>query len=221
MTEVRTCLDSKNSPMIWIEPLQGYLHWLPITKIQFERFLCSTSDIEFDDTWYDEVMALNPRESPRDLSSENYWRALLTGILPSEAEKFARWCGPEYRVLSRDEWLSAYDYLKEQAPQEINWRQYEQSIFPRDLELLEMMESIFRSFGGDRITMADQMFLRFGVMEWIKISTGKSTWGGLGQLSPKFFGLLTKPEHRTPVQPRSSTTERFFYFGFRLFRKEP
>lgn len=220
MPEKQFSSDSKGFPMIWVEPLKGYLHWLPITKIQFERFLCSTSDIEFDDKWYDEILTLNPRESPQDLERDNYWRSVLTGLLPSEAEKYARWCGPQYQIPTKDDWLKAYFYLKEKEAQEIDWTQHEPGLLPRDLRLLENMERVFRGFGGERQTMADQTFLRFGVMEWVQSSERAQAWGGLGQLSPDFYGLLTKPEHRTPVQPRNPASERFFYFGFRLLRKE-
>lgn len=220
MPDIQRSSDSKGFPMVWVEPLNGYIHCLPVTKIQFERFLCSTSDIEFDDRWYDEILNLNPRKSPKDHGTDEYWHSFLTGLLPSEAEKYARWCGPQYRIPTEDEWLKAYFYLKDQSAEEIDWSEHAPALLPRDQQLLEHMDRAFKSLGDERNTMADQMFLRHGAMEWVQTPKRPQPWGGLGQPAQKFFGILTKPEHRSPVQPTNSASRRLFYFGFRLLRME-
>ena len=53
--------DPVGFPMIWIEEIGAFMHWLPVTKIQFEKFVASSSGGFFDDAWYRRILDLNPR----------------------------------------------------------------------------------------------------------------------------------------------------------------
>ena len=44
--------DRTGFPMIWIEPIEAWLHVLPFTKIQLEYFLVDTNETNFDHKWY-------------------------------------------------------------------------------------------------------------------------------------------------------------------------
>jgi hypothetical protein len=81
------------------------MHLLPVTKLQFERFLCDAS--VYGDSWYEGLLALNPRVSPRRADAASREGLLLTGVLPDEALAFAAWCGPEYDLPTVDEWRAA------------------------------------------------------------------------------------------------------------------
>ena len=83
----RFVLDSAGFPMIWAESIGMYLHWLPLTKIQIERFAPETP------AWYAEAIAVNPGEPELDVGPANYWQLFVTGLRPDEAQMIAGWCG--------------------------------------------------------------------------------------------------------------------------------
>ena len=44
--------DRTGFPMVWIEPIEAWMHVLPFTKIQLEYFLVDTNKTHFDHKWY-------------------------------------------------------------------------------------------------------------------------------------------------------------------------
>src|SRR4051794_29027663 len=113
MENLKFRLDDRTGfPMLHLPELNGYLHWLPVTKIQFEYFICDEPDDHFGEQWYAEIRRQNPRVSPNDVRAENYWHAFLTGITPQEARRFARWSGADYALPTLDEWCTAWQTLK-------------------------------------------------------------------------------------------------------------
>ncbi|MDP9122827.1 MAG: formylglycine-generating enzyme family protein, partial [Acidobacteriota bacterium] len=118
----RLIQDRTGFPMLWLEPLDAYLGWYPVTKIQFEQFLCETADDRFGPRWYDEVLGLNPRVAPSAVEPASYWRSLLSGVLPAEAECFARWMGDRYRLPTCAEWADAFDHLRRTETQAVEWK---------------------------------------------------------------------------------------------------
>ncbi len=54
-------LDKSRFPLVKIEPISIYIHVLPITKVQFEQFICDPNAI-VDASFYEEkIVKLNPR----------------------------------------------------------------------------------------------------------------------------------------------------------------
>jgi Sulfatase-modifying factor enzyme 1 len=211
--------DRTGFPMIWVEPLAAHLGWLPVTKIQFEKFLCDTADGRFGPRWYDEVLSLNPRVSPGSITPSNYWRSFITGVLPSEADCFARWMGEEYHLPTLAEWDTAYQHLRRPGPTVPDWRRELQSPDARCLALLAGVEAAAGGNGSER-HRAERMLLRGGVMEWVELAGREPRWGGMGDVAGGLAGLLFDADAGRPHQPFHPESERIAFYGFRLLRKE-
>lgn len=215
--------DRTRFPLLWVAPLDANISLLPITKIQFEQFLCETVDSRFGPQWYDEVLELNPRIEVSKINPSNYWRAFITGILPEEAECFARWMGDGYRLLTAEEWVIAYEYLRDLKPIEVEWEQELESPSSRCLTVLRGMEgastAVALATGCER-SLADQMLLKRGVIEWVRLSGREGQWGGFGEVAPGLGGLIFDLEQGEPHRPLYPRTERIPYYGFRLIREE-
>jgi hypothetical protein len=211
--------DRAGFPMIWVEEVHAYVHWLPITKIQFEHFLCDITDSTFDAAWYDRLLALNPRISPRDVNDRNYWRAFVTALLPVETERFARWCGEDYGLPTLSEWFTVYKALKALPRDRPEWSE---SMPLRVRSLLSRVETAWER-AASRMnypeTRADQMLMRLGVLEWIQDPSNGYQWGGMGQPHPSFHGILITPENGKPARPLHPETDRLSSYGFRLLRR--
>ena len=74
-------LDKAGFPMIWVDkPLSAYIHWLPVTKIQFELFMCDSPSSDLSDAWYREVLSLNPRVSPKNVTKKMVLKTVVNRI---------------------------------------------------------------------------------------------------------------------------------------------
>jgi len=211
--------DRAGFPLLWLEELGTHIHWLPVTKIQGEHFLCEVTDGAFDASWYDQLLALNPRVSPREIDERNYWRVLLTGVQPAEAERFARWCGEGYVLPTLDEWCQVYAACKQLPAQDVTWPG---SLPERVRTLLTRMDLAWRRAAARMSgpeTLADQMLMRLGAMEWVEDAADGYRWGGMGKLHPDFHGMLFTPDHRRSARPTRPEVDRLSYYGFRLLRR--
>ena len=47
--------------VVWVKAISAYMDLLPVTKIQFEYFLCDTLDPRFTAQWYDQILQINPQ----------------------------------------------------------------------------------------------------------------------------------------------------------------
>lgn len=213
-------IDPKGFPMALIESADLWVHWLPITKVQFERFLCETGDARYDAKWYAQVLDLNPRISPREIRQNNYWQAFLTGILPYEAESFARWIGEGYRLPTDKEWTTVYSATKSQAAELLPEESLLSKLSERGRELLTQIGRA-GSMDGSEVTgrtAADQMLLRGGVMEWVEDQSNTQLWCGRGETPRRFQAGLHRPDDPEPARPNEPTTRRLRQYGFRLVR---
>lgn len=213
-------IDPKGFPMVLVESAGLWVHWLPITKIQFERFLCETGDARYDAKWYSQVLELNPRISPREVRQGNYWQAFLTGVLPYEAESFARWTGEGYRLPTDGEWKRIYQAVKEQPAEELPAEIRFPHLSERGRELLSQIERVNSADDGGAAqrAIADQMLLRKGVMEWVEDQRNAQLWCGRGETPRRFHAALHRPEDPEPARPNDPTTRRLKQYGFRLVR---
>lgn len=210
--------DPAGFPLLWIEPLSAYLHWVPVTKIGFEHFLCAEPDSRFDESWYQAICEFNPRISPRLARVGNYWGTLLSAITPPEAESFARWCGEGYRLPTLEEWMTAYRWLKARPPMD-DLSPLTVGRSERVRTLLQQLDTAstqaIREVGYTR-TRADQMLLRMGVFEWVRCDDARGIWGAIGEPPPGFDPGLSTPDNGQAKRPVNPETNRIKNYGFRL-----
>lgn len=221
--------DRANFPMIWVEGLQAHIHWLPVTKIQFEYFLWDATHSSLDQAWVDRVYNLNPRVTPKKIHKGNYWRAFITGVAPVEAEMFAAWCGDsgdhsEYSIPKADEWQTAYKEMQGQACEELNVDTFSRSP-DRVKTLLRKIEASL----PQRRHRADQMLFERGVLEWVSTpgndemnqnysAYGQTNLGWEGANSGPWLNRLFDVRH-VPMSP-DDDAGRAAYYGFRLLRRQ-
>ncbi|MBM3881112.1 MAG: hypothetical protein FJ387_15550 [Verrucomicrobia bacterium] len=222
-------LDRANFPMIWVESLQAYLHWIPVTKIQFEYFLWESSFSRLDQEWLDRVYKLNPRVTPKKIGKGNYWRAFLTGVAPVEAEQYATWCGEaadglQYSLPTAEEWQKAY---REMQGRPCHPLEQDQAAWGRLSDRVQTLLTQLRLSLSAPKHLADQMLFDGGVLEWVSTAAhadADSGWGGYGQTnrSFEFTGMYLNrlfPVKSVPKGP-DDNAGRAPYNGFRLLRRE-
>src|SRR4051812_25305456 len=105
--------DRTGFPVLDLPELGLAVHLVPVSKPQFERFLAEpvAEGGLFGDAWYESVLAVSPRLSIRDAQPANYESLFLGGILPTEAERFARWLGTGYDLPKVESWRRVDEYL--------------------------------------------------------------------------------------------------------------
>jgi len=216
-------LDKAGFPMVWVESVSSYVHWIPVTKIQFEIFMCDLPNKDFNDSWYRELLSLNKRISPKNITKKDYWQLFITGIKPSEAESYANWCasdGNEYKIPTLEEWNDIYKSLKEQPISKDLFSKIKLST--RTELLISKLDGIVQSLyktAGVSYSLADQMLMRYGVMEWVQHESRRQDWAGMGQTDAGLQSMLRTADSGTPETPKNVNENRFHYYGFRLLRR--
>ena len=210
-------LDRTGFPMIYAESLGIYVNFLPITKIQFEYFLCDrVAGRAFDEAWYLERLKGNGRCAPKDISYDNIVKAFMTGLIPKkDTEKFGSWLsGKAYHcnIPHVDAWKKIYEYFRDQP--ELDYQDVfsdVDGINPRALDLLKSLNSLRpsnASLGQLRTNaniseqsnrrLSDQMLLTGGVLEWVQDNNGWGAIGGSGpNANPLTQGLQQINQHET------------------------
>ena len=211
--------DSIGYPMIRVESIDATLHWLPITKVQFETFMCSAPSSRFGYEWYKRLLGANDRISPQATRHNNYWKLFMTGLYPSEVQKFASFCGEEYDLPSLEEWNSVFDELREQPP--ISIEDFESvDLNPRARITVKKLEAARSRIRARKdYGLASQMFLDQGVVEWVWHEEDPDRWGGRGQTNKVFHSRTHPIESRDPVPARAPEDQRIRDFGARLVRR--
>jgi hypothetical protein len=212
--------DPTGFPMVWVEAIAAWMHWLPVSKLQFERRLHQAPDRPFDAGWYDDLLALNPRIAPARIGPENYRNALLTGILPGEAQRFATWLGAGFAVPTLEQWLRAWSSLESQPAERGLPAALAAGLEEPVRTLVTRMESALAAAAAPRRlrTLADQLLLRRGVLEWVEQQGSPVRWVGIGEPLHLARGVRVSPEGG-PVVPDQPEAFRSYLFGFRLIRK--
>lgn len=83
-----------------------YMHVLPVTKYQFERYIWEKAPDWVD---YEEIVNETGRISPDEVTEDNIKQALLTRISFEEAVEISSWFGG--RLPTADEWEKARDEI--------------------------------------------------------------------------------------------------------------
>jgi hypothetical protein len=225
-------LDPAGGLMVWAPRTGVYVHWLPVTKLQLEFFLCSDPGEAFNDKWYDALRNFEPRKtdrvSPYQVARDNYIHAFVTAILPSESQAYAQWCreqdGKRYTLPTKDEWLALFDELQTLPAKPLADVTNGRPITPRMRDMLTALDDVSRTFVPDNRqlgrSLAEQMFLRHGLFEWVSCrDAGQPEWGGFGEPAPGLGGGLYSPNSRAPKYNREAMTQRAPEYGFRLMRR--
>lgn len=216
-------LDKTGFPMIWIQEVKKYLHLIPVTKIQFEIFMCDTPHPKFDGEWYiGKILNLNPRVSPNAIEGNNYWGVFMTGIKPDEIVSFIRWCdtdGNKYVIPDVDLWNEIFNIVKKKPP--IDNLESIRGLSDRSRVIMGRLDKVNRQKAESinrKYTLADQMIMRYGVMEWVTNLSQVQEWAGLGEPHPEFHPVLKSVDDGVPELPKDPYTDRLDYYGFRLLR---
>lgn len=195
--------DKTGFPVVTIEGLT--LSLLPVTKLQFERFLCEPGGLS--SSWYRQLLIMNPRASCRVFADKERESLFMTGITPEEAATFLSWLDPSARLPQETEW-KRFARLLQQVP---FTRETEESLFRSGIkssvgELLKRLIVLLKPSN-----LAELALIRNGVMEWV---TTRSKPGGLGGPRPSFFRNTFDPYNDIPL--RHFADERSPYYGFRV-----
>lgn len=196
--------DRTGFPLIAVPSVGLEVQLLPVTKIQFERFLAEPND--FGDMWYEEVLRFSPRVSLRQFVSDNRERLFITGLLPEEALAFARWMGDGLDVPTVDQWRAIYTALKKQRPP------VPHSLLPSLAGPARVvLEKLKSQLQAD--SLWDLSLMHNGVIEWAR---QRNTWVGLGAPRLEFHRNLFNPlsDEVRPIRAGG----RLPYFGLRLVR---
>ncbi|MBZ0274577.1 MAG: TIR domain-containing protein [Anaerolineae bacterium] len=223
--ELDFVLDSTGFPMIRVPTTSFYIHWMPVTKVQIEHFLTSVKDATFDSVWYSELLALNPRVTVGNINNRNYWNAITTGILPREARSYAAWCGPEYDMPTAEEWYFAFQLFNDLPQPTTTLIEHVASLeginFRAGLLVKKLGKSLVSAKHFDEvIAIADQMMMRFGVMEYVYEDNQRNTFVGYGETNRSFFASLYSSSMGAPqrlVDPYGGA--RIAHYGFRLIKR--
>ncbi|MCU0484856.1 MAG: hypothetical protein MUC85_01975 [Anaerolineales bacterium] len=205
----RWCLDRAGYPMVYIPPLQGYVHLFPVLRAQFEAFLADAHPAGCEDAWYTKLVeAMLPRVPAWCATQENYESTLIGAMLPDDVTAFQAWCGSDFQPLSEQEWLEAWKWLASQ-PLSILTASLEDELASSARELWGMLLE-----RPGKNTLLDLCLMRHGLIEWVR--RGAEGWSGMGK--PRRIHPFHNPLVDKPLAP-TSFSRREKWFGFRLIRR--
>ena len=202
---MRFSSDRTGFPLVTVPSAGIEAHLLPVTKVQFERFIAEPNG--FGDSWYEEVLRLNDRISYRNVTASSREGLFMTGILPSEAQSLAAWLGDGFDLPTVDEWRALYGaFAAEPASACCLPKRSETDVATFIVgQLLAQLEP--RS-------LLDLSLMRGGIVEWVREG---NSWAGLGVPRPSFHPNLFNPltEVVTPIH----LGQRVPYFGVRFVHR--
>ncbi|BCM94142.1 hypothetical protein IAD21_06045 [Abditibacteriota bacterium] len=200
--------DCVGFPVLEIESIGLAVHLLPVSKIQFERLctLLPASGGFWNNSWYQEVLQINPRVSWRHFT-HNDRRLWLTGILPEEAEALASKFGEGFRLPIANQWL-LFDQECLETP-------FDSSLLdecPMHMAARCMIDSLITSISPR--TWGDLAMLKNGIAEWVLCEQkfgSPPTYGGIGRQQNTTWGPALGP---VPILEK----HRPRFFGLRAVR---
>jgi hypothetical protein len=204
---MRSACDRTGFPLIEIPEAGLEAHLLPVTKLQFERFLAEPN--EFGDHWYATVLAVHERVSWRHFTDEDRERLFLGAVLPAEAAAFAAWMGPGFGLPSVQEWRGVYGSLRSEILTSAKLAALRSKICAAAWTVVERLLDQLHPR-----SLFDLSLMNGGMVEWARQD---KTHVGLGAPRPEFCPNLWDPRAEVvrPLRP----AERLGHFGFRLVKR--
>jgi hypothetical protein len=185
---------------------------LPVAKVQFERFLAE--EHVYDDLWYEQVLAVNPRMSWRQFRNEEREQLFLTGVSAEEALAFARWLGDDhdrFDLPTVDEWRAVDDLLRRcPVDEKLDRRLGKVSLHRAARSIIADLRERAQPRNWRELTL-----MRSGLLEWARCGNGEE-FGGVGRTRPQFLRSVFNPQRDEPVKPFD---QRSPYFGVRLVQR--
>lgn len=214
-------LDRTNFPVLELPTLPFGILWLPVTKIQFERFLVDTG--AFDNAWYqDKLQNFNSRVSAGNLGITNYWQAFMTGILPIEAVRYAEWAGHGSDLPTAQEWKSALMALAGWSADDAFLDAVLQLPGLNERARL-LIQRLSQALSAERNQLSggsflcDQMAMRLGVLEFMYEDALRHSFCCWGQPNRRFVGGVNNPlSDVAPIRFNDKNGVRMKQTGFRL-----
>jgi hypothetical protein len=209
MNEYR--IDKTGYPLILIPPYQVYMHILPITKIQFEIYLCSPSNIADDHQYYLKMLNENPRTSPAKIAHDTFQGLFATAVRPLDAISFAKWLG-WFDLPTVATWRACYLYLESNGSKNV----LSNILSDENLNQFARLTLTWLLAQNNLTSMLDVTLLKGGFLEWVYTDTTKTSWGGLGKPS----NVIANPLTEAPKPPMGNDfSQHIRHFGFRLIGK--
>lgn len=201
-------VDATGYPLIFVKPLEAYVHLFPVTKPQFERFVATGKGHGMDDKWYEERDASNPRASYCNPDVPALERLLMTGVSTDEALAFNRWLGREYKLLSAKDWNDCYEWF-EKKPAPAVPRGLAERMSRDALAIWDIVEAQILDQRG-LVDLWQLSLMRQGILEWVVELPGR--YHALGDpATDKSLRKYSDPMRLLGAEPR-----RHKNLGFRL-----
>jgi len=205
--------DKTGFPLVKVDTINGFVHLLPITKIQYERFL-SDPTVNLDSQGYYSVLELNPRISPARFNKDNAWKLLATAILPEEIDRIAGWYGADYRLPTQSEWLAIVDWLRgvELASFLGSVRERKGEINPLALTIIQ---KVAEAYSVKHV--ADICLFINVVLEWVRENNRLGRLALIGIADRRLFTSIEHNNYRSLLYP-INIQKRITYAGFRFIK---
>lgn len=205
-------VDASGYPLIWVEPIESYVHLFPITKPQFEKFIVTRRQPTFGDDWYSKILKMNPRVSYRNQDITMPEHLFMTGVTTEEAASFGKWLGREYSLLTSEEWCKCYEWSAKQMATSIP-EEWSDRISGDARAVWEIIED--QCWGRDSNrrqppTLQDLSLMTMGILEWASERPGR--YCALGEPASESF----QRRACDPVYPLGAEPRRLRNLGFRL-----
>lgn len=205
--------DRTNFPLIKIDPLNTYIHVLPVTKIQFERFLSDPYASPDSQEYTSSIIELNPRIPPNDFNADEAWKIFATALLPDEINRFTNWLGPSYRLPTRQEWITTKEWLEH-----INADAFQIEISKlNEMNILAntLIRKIYEVYSAK--SALDVCMQLNTIMEWTKDALDSKQLALIGAPDRRLFSSLDRTDYLSPMYP-INYSKRITYAGFRLLK---
>ena len=195
--------DYTGFPLLHLPPLQAYWSLFPLTKFQFEGYLCD-GEPGYDDSWYEALLAVNNRLSFQQAPWNTYEQLFIAGLRPQEAVDVGQWIGG--RLPDVAAWRVAYQWLAEQPPL-LPPGKLERQLAPAARAI---WYGLYRQLRPSNLL--ELSLMSGGLYEWVR---QEQSYRLLGQPRPAFHESLTHPLRSDPIRP-IEPIQRIAHYGLRL-----